>query len=286
MTSRAGSTCTAYEPSAVICVASQSSPAPDAVGEDAHRQQRVVAPSLDDDEEGEQAGPQRDEADDDGRPPAVLGPGEAVDEAREAGGDDDRPDDVETVAPLGPALAHHEGGGDDGDEHDGHVDEQAPAPADELGQHSAEHESDGGTRARDGTEDGEGGVPVTAGREGRGEHGEGRRGEQGGEHALEAAGEDQLAPGLHEAAERRGGPEAHHADDEGALAPPEVGDAAAEQQQGAERERVGRDDPLAVLVAEAEVGLGVGQGDVDDGAVEDDDELREGDDDEHPPASR
>ena len=69
------------------------------------------------------------------------------------------------------------------------------------------------------------------------------------------------------------------------LRPIEVGEAAAEQQQAAEGERVGGDDPLAVAVGEAEVGLGGGQRDVHDRRVEHDHQLGEGDDGERPPAA-
>lgn len=55
----------------------------------------------------------------------------------------------------------------------------------------------------------------------------------------------------------RGGPrEAEQTEDERALAAGVVGDATAEQEQAAERQRVGGDHPLAVGVGDAEVALG------------------------------
>src|SRR5205814_2163545 len=85
-------------------------------------------------------------------------------------------------------------------------------------------------------------------------------------------------------AERGGGGEAGQTDDEGPLAAPQVGYPATEQEQAAEGERVGRDDPLAVAVGDAQVRLGGGQGDVHDRRVEDDHQLGQRDEDERLPA--
>src|SRR5918999_75851 len=57
-----------------------------------------------------------------------------------------------------------------------------------------------------------------------------------------------------------------------------------EQQQTAEGEGVGRDDPLPVAVGYAQVLLGGGQSDVHDGRVEHDHQLGERDEDERSPA--
>ena len=68
------------------------------------------------------------------------------------------------------------------------------------------------------------------------------------------------------------------------LAPDDVADAAAQQQQAAERQGVGGDDPLPLAVVEAEVGLRGRQRDVHDGGVEHDHQLGDRHDDEHEPA--
>jgi hypothetical protein len=86
------------------------------------------------------------------------------------------------------------------------------------------------------------------------------------------------------AAEGGGRGEAGQSDDEGLLAAPQVGYPAAEQQQTAEGEGVGRDDPLPVAVGDAQVLLGGGQGDVHDGGVQDDHQLGERDEHERFPA--
>ena len=100
------------------------------------------------------------------------------------------------------------------------------------------------------------------------------------------AGGDQHLEVLRGAAEGGGAGEADQADEEDRLAAEQVGYAAAEQQQAAERQGVGGDDPLPVVVGEAEVLLRGGQRDVHDGRVQDDHELGEADDGEDPPAPR
>jgi hypothetical protein len=77
--------------------------------------------------------------------------------------------------------------------------------------------------------------------------------------------------------------EARHADQEQPLAPEDVSEAAAEQQQAAERQRVGRDDPLPVRGREMQRGLGVRQGDAHDRRVEGNHQLRGGQDGKDPP---
>src|ERR1700761_6875033 len=59
-----------------------------------------------------------------------------------------------------------------------------------------------------------------------------------------------------------------HPADEGPLAAEDVGDPATQQEQRAEGQRVGGDDPLPGAFREAERFLGRGQGDVDDGRGE------------------
>ena len=108
----------------------------------------------------------------------------------------------------------------------------------------------------------------------------------GGEDALQGAGREQQPGARGDAAERGGDREAAEADDEHPLAADEVGDAAAEQQQAAEGQRVRGDDPLAVGVADAEVVLRGRQRDVHDRRVEDDHQLGDGDDAQRQPAAR
>ena len=55
----------------------------------------------------------------------------------------------------------------------------------------------------------------------------------------------------------------------------DVRQTAAEQQEAAEHERVGADDPLQVVLREPEIRLDRGKRDVDDRDVQDDEELRD-----------
>ena len=121
-------------------------------------------------------------------------------------------------------------------------------------------------------------------RERDGEQRQRRRSEQRAERALQRPGDHQDLEGRRQPAQERRGGEADQAGDEGPLAPEEVADLPAHQQQAAERERVGGDDPLAVLRREPKVALRRRQRDVDDGRVENDHELRHPDEREHGPA--
>jgi hypothetical protein len=168
-------------------------------------------------------------------------------------------------------------------EQDRHV--QAPAPVEHLGEQAAEQQAERAAGARDRAVDAERLAALCRVCERGGEQRQRGRRQQRGEGALQRAGRDQQAEALRGAAERGRAGEAEQAGDERPLAPEQVGDPAAEQQQAAERERVRRDDPLAVVVGEAEVGLGGGERDVDDRHVEDDQQLGDADDPEdQPPA--
>jgi hypothetical protein len=162
---------------------------------------------------------------------------------------------------------------------------QAPAPRQVLGEDPAEQQADRGAAAGDRAEDPEGGVALLRVGERRGQQRECRGGEECAEDALQGTGGDEDAEGLRGPAEGGGDGEADQADDEGGLAAEEVADAAAEQQQAAEGEGVGGDDPLAVLVREGQGGLGGRQRDVHDRRVEDDHQLSEAEDPEDRPAA-
>ena len=95
----------------------------------------------------------------------------------------------------------------------------------------------------DGAEEGERAVAGGLVGGARGEQGQhARRGERGAD-ALEGAGDDELARGLGEAAEGGGDREDRQADLEGPQAAEDVAEAAAEEQQSAEGEGVGVEDP-------------------------------------------
>jgi AcrR family transcriptional regulator len=112
---------------------------------------------------------------------------------------------------------------------------------------------------------------------------------------LSAAGETNAAPrpcsargdepelALGQSAEQRGAGEEDHPRDEEPAAAQQVGQAAAQQQEAAEDQGVGVDDPRQVVLLEVQVAADRGQRDVDDRGVEDDDELRAGQEGEREP---
>ena len=85
-------------------------------------------------------------------------------------------------------------------------------------------------------------------------------------------------------ADQRGGGEDRQAGEEDAALADQVADPAGQQQQAAEGDHVGVDDPGEVALGEAEVVLDRGQGDVDDRRVEDDHQHPRAEDVEGEPA--
>lgn len=219
--------------------------------------------------------------------PHGLGTGEAVHQGDQAERGEHDAGDVQRCAVAGAGRLTDDEvrarGGDDGERD---VDEERPAPVQVLGEEAAEDQPDSATATGDGPVDAERLGALLGVGEHHGEQGEGGRGEQGAEDTLEGPGAEHHRLVLGGAAERGGQREADQTDDEGALAPPEVGDPAAEEEKSTEGEGVGGDDPLLVAVGYAEVGLGGGQRDVHDGRVEDDHQLGERDEGQGFPATR
>ena len=106
------------------------------------------------------------------------------------------------------------------------------------------------------------------------------------ERALQRAGTEEHALVQCGAAERGGECESDQPDHQCSTTPPQVGDATTEEQQSAECQRIRGDDPLLIGRADAEVDLGVGQGDLDHRAVEHDHQLRDADEDQGLPPAR
>ena len=107
----------------------------------------------------------------------------------------------------------------------------------------------------------------------------GRRGDRGA-GALHSAGDDQRDPVGGQAAHQRGDREHADAGQERALVADRVADAAAEQQQPAEGQHVGGDDPALGRIGQVQIGLHPRQRDDDDGAVERRHQLHAGDRDD------
>src|SRR4051794_19448959 len=110
-------------------------------------------------------------------------------------------------------------------------------------------------------------------------------GEQRAAQALGRTRGDEDAWPRREPGHERGAREERHAGHEHPAAAEQVTGAAAEQQEAAEQQRVGADDPLQPRGGEAEVRLDVGKRDVHDRHVEDDHELGQGEDREGGPTA-
>jgi len=93
---------------------------------------------------------------------------------------------------------------------------------------------------------------------------------------LDRAGDDHRGRGRRQPGAQRADAEDGEPGEEHGTPAEEVGGAAAEQQEAAEAERVGADDPLQPVGGEADAGLDVGQGDVHDRDVQHHHELRDG----------
>jgi hypothetical protein len=88
---------------------------------------------------------------------------------------------------------------------------------------------------------------------------------------------DQQTAGVGERAHQRGDREQGGAGEEHTSAPQQVGAAASEHEEAGEGEGVGVDNPLQAGGGEPEAIVDGGEGDVYDGHVEDDHELRQAD---------
>jgi len=236
------------------------------------RDQRVRDARLDQDERGHEGG--RDEQQDDRlRRAPTLGTrlGQRVDEHHQARGDGEGAAGVERARnPLRAALTDEAAHEEERQHADRHVDEEDPLPARELGENTAEEHADRRARAGDAAQDPECGVALLALLERHGddrEHG-GREDRPG--RALERAERDQHPGRRREAAQQRGRGEDAEADEEDRPPPDQVAEAPGEQQQTAEGDQVGVDDPCEARLGEAEVILDRRQGDVDHRDVEDD----------------
>ncbi len=220
-------------------------------------------------------------------PAGVGGVDQRIDEDRERGGDGDRAGDVEgTGLGLGPALGDQPRRQHQGDQGDRDVDPEHPLPAEPVGEDAAEQHTGGSAGAGHGTPDPERLVALGAVAEDRGDDRERGGGDDRGAEALGGAGGDQLPLGRREAGRQRGDGDQQQAGHEDPAAAEQVGGTAPEQEEAAEGEHVGVDDPGQVLLGEVERVADRGQGDVDDRGVEDDDELGRAEQDQRQPAFR
>jgi hypothetical protein len=183
---------------------------------------------------------------------------------------------------VGPdeRVAEREGGRTDREVH-----EEDPVPAQRLREQPPGKEADGASG--DGHEDVGAHGPGALGRLGKlgDDDGQDHRGLGGGADALKEAGTHQRFRTGCDPAQDRCDREGDKAGEEHALSTDEVADPAREQEQAAEGDEEGVDDPGQVALAEVKVPLDRGQGDVHDRDVEDDHQLRQADDSERGPAA-
>jgi hypothetical protein len=173
-------------------------------------------------------------------------------------------------------------GDEDGDA-DRDVHEEDPRPGEGVHEDPPEQEADRATADRDRGPDAHRLRALRALGEGRRDDRErGGCDERGAEPLKPAADDEDLRVGR-EAVQERRDREDHDADEEDLLPPDEVTGAAAEQEEAAEDQRVGVDDPLQVGIRHLEVVLYRRQRDVHDRGIEDDHELRHADEDQDEP---
>ena len=145
-----------------------------------------------------------------------------------------------------------------------------------LGEQPAGDQADGQAPARYGPIDPEGPGPLLGLGEGHVDQRERGWGHKGGESALQGSGHEKHRGVRRQASEGRRGGKAQQPHQENPLSPHVVSQAAPEQEQAPEGDGVGGDDPLAVGGADVQSLLGGRQGDVDDGGVDHDHQLRQG----------
>ena len=173
------------------------------------------------------------------------------------------------------ALAEQDRREREGRDADRDVHEEDPLPREQVGEDPAREDACCGAEAADRTPRAERDVALAPlGERGRQDR-EGSRRDGRRAQSLERAGDDQrrVVPG--EPAEQRADREDDDPDHEHDAPPDDVRQAATEQEEAAEHERVGADDPLQVVLREPEIRLDRRERDVDDRDVEDDDELRD-----------
>ncbi len=217
-----------------------------------------------------------------GTPGVAVGGHDPVDERDQPAGDRERAGPVERrPVALGARLGDGEPRDDQDEDADRHVDEQDPAPGQQVGQHAARDHAGGAPGAGHGAPGAERSGARTRIGERRGEDRQRRRREHRAADALQRPGTDQLATGLGEAAEQRGHREQRHPDEEQPAPAPQVRRASAEQQEAREGQGVGVQHPAERVLRHVQVGLHRRQRDIHDADVEHDHELGDADDGEN-----
>ena len=178
--------------------------------------------------------------------------GEPVDQAEHRGRDERDAGQVQPDPGAGALLLEQQHRSGPGEACEDQVHVQAPAPGQVLGQDPAQHQADRAAGADDRAVDAERLAALLGVAERRGQDRQGRRREQRPERALGGARRHQHAESGGRSADGRRGGEAERAGQERDLAPDQVAQPPAKQQQAAERQRVGGHHPLPVHGGEAQ----------------------------------
>ena len=244
---------------------------------------RVLLQRLRHHEEGEQHGGRDEAADDEVVAPLLLtGADQTVDQGGQTGAERGETEPVGASSPRVVRLRDPGHGDGEGEDADRDVDEEDPPPRETAREQAADDRADRDRETRRCTEGAERDASVAA------LVGRGQQGQPGREHGctadpLEPAGRDEQPDVLGRAAGHRAREEQRDADREDPAPAVEVGERPGGQQQGGEAECIGIHHPLQSRQSGVEITLDVGQCDVHDGDVEQQDEDARADGDQSPP---
>ena len=167
----------------------------------------------------------------------------SVGEQRGRGRRQDGAGDVEPDPLRDPQIADRDEGERGRDEHEGHVDEQHPAPVEVLGQQTAQQHAERASAGGDHTPGGQRPAPLGTIRDAYHDHGQCQWGQYGRRHPLGGSGGDELPGAVGEAAEDGGDTEQGQRGEHGAPVADQIGDSSTQQQQATEGQGVGTDHP-------------------------------------------
>ena len=254
--------------------------------QDAQGHDRVCHPGLEGQEGGHQHGGDRSEAEHLARAPAMAGGlHDRVDRGHQRAGDQDRAQPVHAAAEQCGVARDQQLPEHRGERADGQVDKEDPVPVDGLGERAAGQQAQRAAGYGDEHVGAHGPGAVSRRREFGDDDGQDDRGLHGGADALDEACGDEHALVGRDSAQGRGHGEQRDPAEKDALSPEQVTEAAGEQQEAAERDQEGVDDPGQIALGEVEITLDRGQRHVHDRRVEHDHELGQADDHEGQPAA-
>ena len=241
------------------------------VAEDAEPDERRPRPALPEHERTHEDRRPAEGADGGGRYPAVLVDGhQSVDGQHGRQRDEDGATDVGALSdPQADVVLHPGPTTHQGHDPDGQVDEEDPVPVQRLDHGTAEEQPDRPARDDDEGVDGHGPDPLTRVGKERGDQAEAGRRDHGGADALHEATRHQLALARREPAQQRGRRKEDQPGQQDPFAPEQVPHPSPEEQEPAEGDQVGIDDPGQPGGVEGQIALDGGQGHVHHRVVDD-----------------